>query len=116
MKKGDHPNDPLELIVRRVDDQSQFHEEIVLRIGPSDPADPKAVEKQVNEAVKSCSKPPIQPVVNSHLPPKGASVRNRKRLPQPSEPTGEGIIADAASFSGPRSFVSLSILTTDNAC
>ena len=52
VKKGDRPNDPLELIVRSIDDQSGFREETVLRIGHSDPADPDLIEKQVAEALK----------------------------------------------------------------
>ncbi len=51
VKKGDRPNDPLELIVRRVDD-SGFREETALRIGHNDPADPGLIERQVAEALK----------------------------------------------------------------
>ena len=36
IKKGDHPADPLELLVRRADDGHEFREGIVLRIGPSE--------------------------------------------------------------------------------
>jgi len=52
VKKGDGPNDPLELIVRRVDDDSGFREETVLRIGHNDPADPDLIERQVAKALK----------------------------------------------------------------
>jgi hypothetical protein len=36
VKKGDAPSDPIELIVRRVDDGREFREEVVLRIGKQD--------------------------------------------------------------------------------
>ena len=58
VKKGDRPNDPLELIIRRIDDHSQFREETVLRIGHNDPADPKEIEKQVAEALGRLLKTP----------------------------------------------------------
>lgn len=50
-KKGDRPDAPLELIIRRVDTGDEFHEELALRIGHSDPVDPKAIEKQVADAI-----------------------------------------------------------------
>lgn len=56
VKKGDRPADPLELIVRRVDDGREFREEMVLRIGQNDPVDPKIIEKQVNEALRKLLK------------------------------------------------------------
>lgn len=40
VKKGDRPKEPVELIIRRVDDRSGFQEEVVLRIGHRDPVDP----------------------------------------------------------------------------
>jgi len=52
VKKGDRPNDPLELIIRRVEDGTGFHEEIVLRIGHNDPVDSKVIEKQIAEALR----------------------------------------------------------------
>lgn len=51
VKKGDRPDDPLELIVRRVDDGREYREEMVLRIGHNDPVAPKLIEKQVAEAL-----------------------------------------------------------------
>lgn len=56
VKKGDGPNEPLELVIRRVDDRSGFQEEIVLRIGHRDPVDPEALEKRVDEALRELLK------------------------------------------------------------
>jgi hypothetical protein len=56
VKKGDRPSDPLELIVRRVDDGTEFREEMVLRIGHNDSVDSKLVEKQVAEALRKLLK------------------------------------------------------------
>ena len=52
IKKGDQPSDPLELIVRRVDETRQVKEEIVLRIGHREPVDAKIIEKQLTEALQ----------------------------------------------------------------
>jgi|HubBroStandDraft_1064217.scaffolds.fasta_scaffold154617_1 hypothetical protein len=52
VKKGDRPAEPLELIVRRVDDGREFREETVLRIGHDDTVDPKLIEKQVDVALR----------------------------------------------------------------
>jgi len=56
VKKGDKPDAPLELIVRRIDDGREFHEEIVLRIGHSQPIDQDVIEKQVDEALRALLK------------------------------------------------------------
>jgi hypothetical protein len=56
VKKGDRPADPLELIVRRVEDGTGFREEIVVRIGHNDPIDPKLIEKQIDEALRKLHK------------------------------------------------------------
>jgi hypothetical protein len=56
VKRGDRPAEPLELIVRTVDDGHEFREETVLRIGHTDPVDPKVIEKQVNEALSKLLK------------------------------------------------------------
>ncbi len=56
VKKGDRPADPLELIVRRVDDGREFREEVVLRIGHNDPVDTKVIEKQVDDALRKLLK------------------------------------------------------------
>jgi hypothetical protein len=58
VKKGDHPDAPLELIIRRVDDGREFREETIVRIGHSDPVDPKLIEKQVAEALGKLLKTP----------------------------------------------------------
>jgi hypothetical protein len=52
IKKGDKPAEPLGLIVRRVDNDREFREETVLRIGHSESIDPKLIEQQVNEALR----------------------------------------------------------------
>jgi hypothetical protein len=75
VKKGDRPNDPLELIVRRMDDQTGFREETVLRIGRSDPADPDLIEKQVAKALKKLiRKPKAEP---KRLPPARTAKRKK---------------------------------------
>jgi hypothetical protein len=56
VKKGDRPNDPVELIVRCVEDGTGFHEEIVLRIGHSDPVDSKVIERQIAQALRKLHK------------------------------------------------------------
>jgi hypothetical protein len=53
VKQGDHPKDPLELIVRRIDDNSGFREETVLRIGHDEAADPKVIEQHVADALNN---------------------------------------------------------------
>jgi hypothetical protein len=50
-KKGDPPDEPLELIIRRVDTGETFHEEVAFRIGHNDPVDSRAIEKQVADAI-----------------------------------------------------------------
>jgi hypothetical protein len=56
VKRGDHPADPLELVIRRVDDGHEFREEVVFRIGHTDPVDARAVEKQVAKAIRDLFK------------------------------------------------------------
>jgi hypothetical protein len=51
IKKGDHPTDPIELIIRRADDGREFREEVVLRIGHNDSVDPEAINKVVDTAL-----------------------------------------------------------------
>lgn len=60
IKKGDHPSEPLELIVRRIHDGDEFREETVLRIGHRDVLDEDAMEKQLKEALHKLlkDKPP----------------------------------------------------------
>ena len=52
IKQGDHPSEPLELIVRRMDDKKQLREEIVLSIGHTDRIVKKKVEEQLREALR----------------------------------------------------------------
>jgi hypothetical protein len=52
VKAGDHPSDPLELIVRTVRTQEQYVEEVVLRVGPRDALDPGEIEKRIAQAVQ----------------------------------------------------------------
>lgn len=49
---GDGPRDPLELIVRRVDERSGFKEEVVLRIGHTDPLDERKIEDRINRTLE----------------------------------------------------------------
>jgi hypothetical protein len=51
IKKGDHPSDPIELIIRRADDGREFREEVVLRIGHQDRVDAKAIEEAIDAAL-----------------------------------------------------------------
>lgn len=56
IKKGDHPPEPLELIVRRVHDAQEFREETVLRIGHKDAVDEARMEKQLKDALRKLLK------------------------------------------------------------
>jgi len=56
VKKGDKPADPLELIVRRVDNAREYREEVVLRIGHNDPVEAQAIGKELNEALRNLIK------------------------------------------------------------
>lgn len=56
IRKGDHPTDPIELIVRRADDGREFREEIVLRIGHDETVDSKAIEKALDAALRKLVK------------------------------------------------------------
>lgn len=62
IKKGDHPSEPLELIVRRVHDAQEFREETVLRIGHKDAVDQAKVEQQLKDALRKLlkDKPPTR--------------------------------------------------------
>ncbi len=51
IKEGDSRSAPLELIVRRGGRGSEFHEEVVLRIGHTDPVDEQVIEKRLNETL-----------------------------------------------------------------
>lgn len=51
VQKGDIPAEPIELIVRRVSDDREFREEIVLRVGKQEEVDAKAIAKQLDESL-----------------------------------------------------------------
>ncbi len=52
VRKGDHPHDPVELIIRRVIKSGEIREEKVLRIGYDEPIDPKEIKRKLNAATK----------------------------------------------------------------
>jgi hypothetical protein len=56
VKRGDKPTEPVELIVRRVDDGHEFREELILRIGHKEPVDAKVIEKQLDDALRKLTK------------------------------------------------------------
>jgi hypothetical protein len=56
IKKGDRPAEPLELIVRRVDDGHEYREETVFRIGHAEPVDAEAIERQGDETIRKLFK------------------------------------------------------------
>jgi hypothetical protein len=56
IKKGDHPRDPLVLIVRRVDEKNEYREDVILRIGNDDAVDSGKIEKELTAAIKSILK------------------------------------------------------------
>jgi hypothetical protein len=56
IKKGDHPSDPLELIVRRVHGNQEFREETILRIGHKEALDETKIEKQLKDALRKLFK------------------------------------------------------------
>jgi hypothetical protein len=56
IKKGDHPKDPLVLIVRRVDEKNEYHEDVILRIGHTDAIDAGLIEKELTAAIKGLLK------------------------------------------------------------
>ncbi len=51
IKKGDHPRDPLVLIVRRVDDKDGYREDIILRAEYTEKMDSALIEKVLNKSV-----------------------------------------------------------------
>jgi hypothetical protein len=56
IKKGDHPTDPMHLIVRRVHDAEGFREEQVLTIGHTDTIDEAKLQRQLTEALRKLLK------------------------------------------------------------
>jgi hypothetical protein len=51
VRKGDGPRDPLELVVRRVSSRNEVTEEVVLRVGHTDPVDRELVEAALRRAL-----------------------------------------------------------------
>lgn len=56
IKKGDHPKDPLVLIVRRVDEKNEYREDVILRICNDDAVDSGKIEKELTVAIKAITK------------------------------------------------------------
>lgn len=56
IKKGDHPREPVVLIVRRVDERNDYREDVVLRIGHTDRVDSGLIEDQLNAAIRDLFK------------------------------------------------------------
>lgn len=52
IKKGDHPRDPLVLIVRRVDEKDEYREDVILRVGHTDAVDSDTIEKELTTAIE----------------------------------------------------------------
>jgi hypothetical protein len=74
---GDRPNDPLEVIVRRVGDGDKFVEETVLRIGHTDPVNRADIEGRINAALKEMATTTGAKTANKRL--KGT--RRKRRAP-----------------------------------
>ncbi len=51
VRKGDKPREPLEIIVRRIEDGREVHEEVVLRVGHRERADRRRIGRELNKAV-----------------------------------------------------------------
>jgi hypothetical protein len=53
--RGDHPSDPIEVIVRRIDDGNTIREETVLRIGHRETFDQQQLEARVAAMIESAA-------------------------------------------------------------
>jgi hypothetical protein len=51
-QRGDHPREPLELIVRRTEDGGKCREQIVLRIGHEESVDDKRIQGELVKALR----------------------------------------------------------------
>ena len=51
INKGDHPSDPLELIVRRVHKDGEFKEETILRIGHQETVKTEVIEEHLKKSL-----------------------------------------------------------------
>ena len=81
IKKGDHPTDPLHLIVRRVHDAEGFREEQVLTIGPRDALDEAKLQEQLTAALRKLLKgsdPPAEGNVPASKLTKKAPLRKKR--------------------------------------
>ena len=56
IRKGDHPDAPLELIVRRTSKGGEFMEEKVLRVGSHEDVDESAIEQALKKAAEKLIK------------------------------------------------------------
>ena len=56
IKKGDRPSEPLELIVRRIQHDHDFQEEVVLRIGHRDRVEGAEIDRRLDEALRQLVK------------------------------------------------------------
>ena len=56
IRNGDRPSDPLELIVRRIDEAAGFREEIVLRVASTDRVQKKQITDVLTKAVRKLLK------------------------------------------------------------
>jgi len=52
IKKGDRPSEPLELIIRRIDEGESIKEELVLRIGHDEKLDEKMLEQKISKGLR----------------------------------------------------------------
>lgn len=50
-RRGDRPAEPIELIIRRVDERKSFHEELILRTDDGEPQNHTEVKMKINEAL-----------------------------------------------------------------
>jgi len=57
LRKGDMPSEPLELIIRRIDEGDGFREETVLRITSTDRVQKKHIADTLNKAVRELLRP-----------------------------------------------------------
>jgi len=52
IKRGDHPNDPVELIIRRVENGQEIKEEIILKVDQSDHVGKEQIQTLIGEGLK----------------------------------------------------------------
>lgn len=55
-KKGDRPNAPIELVIRRIGEKDRYFEETVLRFDRDDAVDSREIEAGINAALKTMAK------------------------------------------------------------